>query len=128
MIKILVTGTAGFIGFHLSQRLLNQGYQVIGIDNLNPYYDIKLKKARIAQLKNHNTFQFYKANIANRDDVSQIFTQHKFDYVVHLAAQAGVRYSLENPYAYVDSNLVGFVNILEGCRHSDIKHLVYASS
>lgn len=125
---ILITGVAGFIGFHLSQRLLNQGYQVIGIDNLNAYYDITLKKNRIAQLEHHNTFQFYKSNISSRDNISQIFNQHKFDYVIHLAAQAGVRYSLENPYAYVDSNLVGFVNILEGCRHQNIKHLVYASS
>ncbi len=125
---ILITGAAGFIGFHLSQKLLKQGYQVIGIDNLNSYYDITLKKNRLEQLKKSKIFQFYQVNIADRNHISQIFTQNKLDYVVHLAAQAGVRYSLENPHAYVDSNLVGFVNILEGCRHQNIKHLVYASS
>ncbi|MGK7958190.1 MAG: NAD-dependent epimerase [Crocosphaera sp.] len=125
---ILITGAAGFIGFHLSQKLLKQGYQVIGIDNLNSYYDITLKKNRLEQLKKSKIFQFYQVNIADRNHISQIFTQNQLDYVVHLAAQAGVRYSLENPHAYVDSNLVGFVNILEGCRHQNIKHLVYASS
>ena len=125
---ILITGAAGFIGFHLSQELLKQGYQVIGIDNLNSYYDISLKKSRLEQLKKYKIFRFYQVNIADRNNISQIFTQNKLDYVVHLAAQAGVRYSLENPHAYVDCNLVGFVNILEGCRHQNIKHLVYASS
>ncbi len=125
---ILITGAAGFIGFHLSQKLLKQGYQVIGIDNLNSYYDVTLKKSRLEQLKKYKIFRFYQVNIADRNHISQILTQNKLDYVVHLAAQAGVRYSLENPHAYVDSNLVGFVNILEGCRHQNIKHLVYASS
>ncbi len=128
MSQILITGTAGFIGFHLSQKLLRKKYKVIGIDNVNSYYDVTLKKDRIKGLKAHNSFTFLPLDIADRKSISELFTQHNFDYVVHLAAQAGVRYSLENPHAYVDSNLVGFVNILEGCRHQNIKHLVYASS
>lgn len=128
MIKVLVTGVAGFIGFHLSQCLLNKGNIVVGFDNLNPYYDVFLKKKRLEQLKAYENFNFYKIDLANRESISELFTSHNFDCVIHLAAQAGVRYSLENPHAYVDSNLVGFVNILEGCRHGQVKHLVYASS
>ncbi|BDA39424.1 NAD-dependent epimerase [Candidatus Atelocyanobacterium thalassae] len=129
MAKILVTGAAGFIGFHLSQYLLkNDNNIIIGIDNLNSYYEVSLKKARLNQLKTEKNFTFCLVDIANQKHISQIFAEHKFDYVVHLAAQAGVRYSIENPYTYVDSNLTGFINILESCRHGDIKHLVYASS
>ncbi len=128
MVNILVTGAAGFIGYHLSQRLLAQGDTVIGLDNLNAYYDVSLKQARLAQLENQPGFRFYKLDLADREGIAQLFAQDSFEFVVHLAAQAGVRYSLKNPYAYVDSNLVGFTNILEGCRHSDIKHLVFASS
>ncbi|MCC3416964.1 MAG: NAD-dependent epimerase [Microcoleus sp. PH2017_29_MFU_D_A] len=126
--KILVTGAAGFIGYHLAQRLLSQGEQVYGIDNLNDYYDVNLKKARLAQLQPHSEFTFQQLDLSDRTLVSQLFQNQTFDRVVHLAAQAGVRYSLENPHAYADSNLMGFLNILEGCRHSKIKHLVFASS
>ncbi|MEA5532873.1 NAD-dependent epimerase [Crocosphaera sp. XPORK-15E] len=128
MTIILVTGAAGFVGFHLSQQLLVRDCKVIGLDNLNSYYDVSLKQARLKQLRNHDNFSFYELNLSNREDIAQLFTKYKFDRVVHLAAQAGVRYSLENPNAYVDSNLVGFVNILEGCRHSNVEHLVFASS
>jgi UDP-glucuronate 4-epimerase len=128
VVKVLVTGAAGFIGFHLSQRLLARGDEVIGIDNLNPYYDVSLKKDRLAQLQEQSGFRFHQLDLANRDGIAQLFAQQGFDIVVNLAAQAGVRYSLKNPHAYVDSNLVGFVNILEGCRHSGVKHLVFASS
>jgi len=126
--KILVTGAAGFIGYHLAQRLLSQGEQVYGIDNLNDYYDVNLKKARLAQLQSHSEFTFQHLDLIDRAGISQLFQNQKFDRVVHLAAQAGVRYSLENPHAYEDSNLTGFLNILEGCRHSKIEHLVFASS
>jgi UDP-glucuronate 4-epimerase len=126
--KILVTGAAGFIGFHLSRHLLNRGDEVVGIDNLNDYYDVSLKKDRLAQLQENPNFRFYKLDIADYDSITQLFSEQQFDIVVNLAAQAGVRYSLKNPRAYVDSNLVGFVNILEGCRHSNVKHLVFASS
>ncbi|MEO1005009.1 MAG: NAD-dependent epimerase [Cyanobacteria bacterium J06638_38] len=126
--KILVTGVAGFIGFHLAQRLLAEGNQVYGIDNLNDYYDVSLKQARLEQLLTQTEFSFEHLDISDRILVAELFTCHKFDLVVHLAAQAGVRYSLENPHAYVDSNLVGFTNILEGCRHSQVKHLLFASS
>lgn len=128
MKPILVTGVAGFIGFHLCQRLLARGETVIGIDNLNDYYDVNLKLARLAQLKENSQFQFCKADLSDRQGMADLFNQFKPDRVVNLAAQAGVRYSLTNPHAYVDSNLVGFTNILEGCRHHNVKHLVFASS
>lgn len=126
--KVLVTGVAGFIGYHLAQRLLAEGIQVYGIDNLNDYYDVNLKKDRLAQLHLKSGFTFQLLDLAQRDRMLELFQQHNFDYVVNLAAQAGVRYSLENPFAYADSNLAGFVNLLEGCRRSQIKHLVFASS
>ncbi len=126
--KILVTGAAGFIGFHLSKKLLAQGHTVVGVDNLNDYYDPALKKARLAQLEVQANFIFDQLDISDRDKVAKLFANGGFSHVVNLAAQAGVRYSLQNPHAYVDSNLVGFVNILEGCRHSKIEHFVYASS
>jgi UDP-glucuronate 4-epimerase len=125
---ILVTGAAGFIGMHCSARLLAQGHQVIGIDNLNDYYDPRLKQARLAQLTSHPGFRFIETDIANRDALEKLFTEVRPERVLHLAAQAGVRYSLKNPHAYVQSNLVGFVNMLEGCRHHGVQHLVYASS
>jgi UDP-glucuronate 4-epimerase len=128
MSKILVTGAAGFIGFHLSLRLLERGDEVIGLDNLNDYYDVQLKKNRLARLVNLPNFRFVEMDLADRQNMPELFAREKFDKVVNLAAQAGVRYSLENPHAYVDANLVGFVNVLEGCRHSGVKHLVFASS
>ncbi|MBD0362108.1 MAG: NAD-dependent epimerase [Coleofasciculus sp. C3-bin4] len=128
MNKVLVTGAAGFIGFHLSQQLLARGDKVIGLDNLNNYYDVTLKKDRLAQLQGKSGFSFYNLDLANRDGMTQLFAEASFDLVAHMAAQAGVRYSLKNPHAYVDSNLVGFINVLEGCRHSKVKHLVFASS
>ncbi len=128
MVKVLVTGAAGFIGFHLSQTLTDRGDQVIGIDNLNSYYDVSLKHARLKQLEKQESFSFHLLDLTDREMISQLFSQQQFDIVIHLAAQAGVRYSLQNPHAYVDSNLVGFLNILEGCRHAEIKHLVFASS
>jgi UDP-glucuronate 4-epimerase len=128
VVKILVTGTAGFIGFHLSQKLLDLGYQVLGIDNLNDYYDVALKQARLSQLVDHPNFEFQKLKLSNPSTTAAIFKSFNPEIVVHLAAQAGVRYSIQNPHAYVDSNLVAFVNILEGCRHHQVKHLVYASS
>ena len=129
--KVLVTGAAGFIGSHTTKRLLDEGIQVVGIDNLNDYYDPALKKARIAWLNEHenvNNFVFIKMDIADRANMEALFAQFKFDRVVHLAAQAGVRYSIENPHAYIESNVVGFTNVLEGCRHHNVEHLVYASS
>ena len=126
--KILVTGAAGFIGFHLCQRLLARGDQVVGLDNLNDYYDVSLKQARLEQLEGQAGFRFVRLDLADRAGIAALFAAEGFDKVVNLAAQAGVRYSLENPHAYVDSNLVGFINILEGCRHHAVKHLVYASS
>ncbi len=126
--KIFVTGVAGFIGFNLTVRLLKEGHQVIGIDNLNDYYDVNLKKARLAIIEKEKEFSFVLGDLADRDKMETVFQTHQFDYVVNLAAQAGVRYSIENPASYIDSNLVGFGNILEGCRHSGVKHLVYASS
>lgn len=126
--KILITGGAGFIGFHLSNLLLNKGYQVIGIDNLNDYYDIKIKEGRLAILQAKENYTFYKIDTKDKENVDSLFADHRPDYVVNLAAQAGVRYSLINLYAYVDSNLMGFVNILEACRHYPVKYLLYASS
>lgn len=128
MQTILVTGAAGFIGFHLSERLLNDGHRVIGMDNLNGYYDVTLKQNRLAQLTNRENFTFHQLDLADRSGMEQLFEEYKFDVVVNLGAQAGVRYSLQNPRAYIDSNISGFANILEGCRHHKIKHLVYASS
>jgi len=147
--RILITGVAGFIGFHLSKRLLEDGYAIVGIDNLNKYYDPRLKKDRLAILLKSPNFTFYKINIANRKKMEQLFSYQnqsdskksnkqykrskldnlgKFDYVIHLAAQPGVRYSLTHPFSYIDSNIVGFTNVLEGCRHSKVRHLVFASS
>ncbi len=126
--KILVTGAAGFIGMHTSLRLIDRGDVVVGIDNLNNYYDVSLKEARLAKLQTSENFIFYSENIEDKDKITNIFKKEKPDFVIHLAAQAGVRYSLENPHAYVDSNIHGFLNILESCRFSNIKHLTYASS
>lgn len=126
--QVLVTGAAGFIGYHLAKRLLADGVTVYGIDNLNDYYDVNLKKARLAQLETQPGFTFQVLDLSDRQGMAQLFQEQPFDYVINLAAQAGVRYSLINPMAYVDSNLTGFVNILEGCRHHPVKHLVYASS
>ncbi len=126
--KILVTGAAGFIGYHVSKALCGRGDVVVGIDNLNDYYEVSLKEARLEQLKSLDGFSFSKMDIADRADIENLFENQKFDTVINLAAQAGVRYSIENPHAYADSNLVGFLNILEACRHNEIKHLVYASS
>ncbi|HMS83381.1 MAG TPA: NAD-dependent epimerase [Nitrospira sp.] len=125
---ILVTGTAGFIGFHVAMRLLDRGDHVIGLDNINEYYDVRLKEARLAQLKPHERFTFVKLDLANRQGMKGLFANQPIRRVVHLAAQAGVRYSLVNPHAYTESNIEGFMNILEGCRHNQIEHLVYASS
>lgn len=126
--KILVTGAAGFIGMHLAKRLLERGDEVVGIDNLNDYYEVKLKHDRLKQLDGFNKFTFIKMDMADREAMAAFFKEQKFNRVMNLAAQAGVRYSLENPLAYVDSNLVGFANVLEGCRHNNVEHLVYASS
>jgi UDP-glucuronate 4-epimerase len=141
--KILVTGTAGFIGFHLAKRLLEEGYEVVGLDNINDYYDVRLKYARLketgieqnqieqgipVQSKTYSNYRFIKLNLEDRPALENLFTVEKFDVVCNLAAQAGVRYSIENPHAYIDSNIVGFMNILECCRHNQIQHLVYASS
>ncbi len=126
--KILVTGAAGFIGFSLSKRLIERGDEVVGIDNLNDYYDVNLKKARLAQLSGKQGFRFVKMSLEDREDILRLFKEERFDKVINLAAQAGVRYSLINPYSYIDSNIVGFINLLEGCRHNEVKHLVFASS
>jgi UDP-glucuronate 4-epimerase len=126
--RVLVTGAAGFIGFHTSLRLLSRGDEVVGIDNLNNYYNPQLKHDRLAQLLERDKFKFEQLDISDRDGMDRYFSRNKPDRVIHLAAQAGVRYSLKNPHAYVDSNLVGFTNILEGCRHNGVEHLVYASS
>ena len=135
--KYLVTGAAGFIGFHVSKKLCEQGHEVVGIDNLNDYYDVNLKLARLAELDKftlNNTsestglFRFIKLDLTDRENMAQLFAEEKFDRVIHLAAQAGVRYSIENPMAYADSNLIGHLTILEGCRNNNVKHLIYASS
>jgi UDP-glucuronate 4-epimerase len=126
--KTLITGVAGFIGYHLAQELLGEGEEIYGIDNLNSYYDVNLKKARLSQLNLNSNFKFQYLDLINSLEISQLFQQEKFDCVIHLAAQAGVRYSLENPQAYIDSNLIGFTNILEACRHNQTQHLVFASS
>lgn len=128
MSQILVTGAAGFIGFHLAQRLLVRGDAVVGLDNLNPYYDVKLKQDRLDILQAKEGFRFVRADLNDGASLEGLFEQNRFDVVVNLAAQAGVRYSIENPRAYLDSNLAGFLNILEGCRHHQVKHLVFASS
>jgi UDP-glucuronate 4-epimerase len=126
--NVLVTGAAGFIGYSLTARLLDSGHTVVGIDNLNDYYDVTLKQARLARLEKTPGFVFQKLDLADRPDMEALFRENAFDCVVNLAAQAGVRHSIDNPSSYVDSNLVGFGNVLEGCRHSKVKHLVYASS
>lgn len=126
--KILVTGTAGFIGNHLALRLLARGDEVIGVDNLNDYYDVRLKRDRLARIQDHANFTDIRLDIADRDGMEALFKRYQPQKVVNLAAQAGVRYSLQNPHAYIDSNIVGFINILEGCRHHGVEHLVYASS
>ncbi|NVC64714.1 NAD-dependent epimerase [Vibrio sp. 05-20-BW147] len=126
--KFLVTGAAGFIGMHTAKALLEQGHEVIGLDNLNNYYDPALKHARLAQLAHYANFRFIKMDLADREGIANLFATEQFQRVIHLAAQAGVRYSIENPMAYVDSNLVGMMTILEGCRHNKVEHLVYASS
>ncbi len=126
--RILVTGAAGFIGYHTAVRLLERGHEVIGFDNLNTYYDVSLKEARLAKLTPHERFRFIKADLTDRDEVERTFAEEKPNRVIHLAAQAGVRYSLEDPHAYVGSNVTGFLHVLEGCRHHDVEHLVYASS
>jgi len=125
---ILVTGAAGFIGFHVAKRLLRDGHDVVGLDNMNAYYDPALKEARRAELAKSNRFRFIKLDLADRDGMAALFKEHRFPYVVHLAAQAGVRHSLVDPFAYVDANLTGFTTILEGCRHNGCRHLLYASS
>jgi UDP-glucuronate 4-epimerase len=127
-LPILVTGAAGFIGFHVAQRLLADGRSVIGIDNLNAYYDPKLKQARLAELGRHGAFRFHKLDLNDRDGMAALFAEHRFAQVVHLAAQAGVRHSLTAPHDYIDSNISGFLNVLEGCRHAHTRHLLYASS
>jgi UDP-glucuronate 4-epimerase len=126
--KILVTGAAGFIGFHTSKKLLDRGDTVVGLDNFNDYYDVALKEGRADMLADYDNFKLARIDLADRDAMEALFAEEKFDKVINLAAQAGVRYSIENPHSYIDSNIVGFVNILEGCRHNDVKHLVYASS
>lgn len=128
MKSILVTGCAGFIGFHVCRMLLDRGLDVVGLDNLNAYYDVGLKEARLAQISAHPRFRFVRADLADRERMGSLFHESKFDGVVNLAAQAGVRHSLKAPHSYVDSNLAGFVNVLEGCRNSGVNHLVFASS
>ena len=126
--RYLVTGAAGFIGFHVSRQLCAEGHWVTGIDNYDPYYDVDLKKARVEQLADVGNFAFEQMDISDLDAIAGLFQKHRFDRVIHLAAQAGVRYSLENPHAYINSNIVGFTNVLEMCRHHSVEHLVYASS
>ncbi len=126
--KILVTGAAGFIGYYTSKRLLDRGDEVVGLDNFNDYYDVALKDARARQLDDYDGFRMLRLDLADRSGIEKLFADHEFDRVVHLAAQAGVRYSIENPHSYIDSNIVGTLHILEGCRHHGVEHLVYASS
>lgn len=126
--NILVTGCAGFIGFHLTNRLLSSGYPVVGLDNLNSYYDVTLKQARLNLLEKNKSFSFFRASIEDQQAIMKVFTSRAISIVINLAAQAGVRYSLKNPHAYIDSNIVGFLNILEACRHNEVEHLIYASS
>ncbi|MGP0834112.1 NAD-dependent epimerase [Serratia sp. CY85251] len=126
--KFLVTGAAGFIGYHVAERLLTAGHQVIGIDNLNDYYDVGLKMARLDRLADKPGFRFIKLDLADREGMAALFAEHQFQRVIHLGAQAGVRYSLVNPLAYADANLIGHLNVLEGCRHNKVEHLLYASS
>lgn len=126
--NILITGGAGFIGFHLSKTLLKDGVNVVAIDNMNDYYDVALKEGRLNILKEYDNFTFYKMDLKDKEAIDNLFKKYRFDYVINLAAQAGVRYSITNPYAYVDSNLIGFINILEACRNYPVKHLLYASS
>ena len=126
--KLLVTGAAGFIGYHTARQLLERGDEVVGLDNLSEYYDVTLKRARLAQLERHENFRFVKLDLADRAGMAKLFAAEKFERVVHLGAQAGVRYSVEHPFAYIDSNLVGTMTVLEGCRHNGVEHLVYAST
>ena len=126
--KILVTGAAGFIGYHVARYLLDRGEEVVGHDNFNTYYDVRLKEARLAQIADQTNFRMVRGDLADREAMATLFSSEKFDRVVHLGAQAGVRYSLQNPHAYIDSNIAGFMNILEGCRHHGVAHCVYASS
>ena len=128
MAKILVTGAAGFIGYHTAARFLERGDTVVGLDSMSDYYDVSLKEARLVRLSPNERFRFEQIDVADRDRMAALFARERFDRVVHLAAQAGVRYSLVNPHAYIDANIVGFTNILEGCRHNPVEHLVYASS
>ena len=128
MAKILVTGAAGFIGYHTSERLLGRGDEVVGLDNINDYYDPTLKESRLARLRPNAGFHFVRMELGDREGIEKLFREHRFDRVIHLAAQAGVRYSLTNPHAYIDANIVGFMHILEGCRHNGVQHLTYASS
>ena len=128
MAKILVTGAAGFIGYHTAARFLERGDTVVGLDSMSDYYDVSLKEARLVRLSPNERFRFERIDVADRDRMAALFARERFDRVVHLAAQAGVRYSLVNPHAYIDANIVGFTNILEGCRHNPVEHLVYASS
>lgn len=126
--KVLVTGAAGFIGFHVSSRLLARGDEVVGLDNINDYYDVRLKEARLKMLREHKNFSFHRMDLSDREAMDALFRREKIQRVVHLAAQAGVRYSITNPHVYVDSNVTGFLHVLEGCRHNSVEHLVYAST
>ena len=129
--RILVTGAAGFVGFHLSLALIRENHYVVGVDNLNDYYDVGLKKLRLEEIErseNSSNFSFIRSDISDKEFIKDLFKNNNFDIVINLAAQAGVRYSLENPYSYLDSNMAGFLNILEGCRKASVKHLIYASS